>query len=87
MQLDRSPRAVPDATHVAKIACGAFHNLALTKCAVPCQPLLASLCNFYPPLGIFPLYCPLPLCLFPCGCFMLYCLTEGKRQQRVKQTG
>lgn len=32
MQLDRSPRAVPDATDVAKIACGAFHNLALTRC-------------------------------------------------------
>ncbi|KAL3132366.1 hypothetical protein ABBQ32_008942 [Trebouxia sp. C0010 RCD-2024] len=31
MQLDRSPRAVPDATDVAKIACGAFHNLALTR--------------------------------------------------------
>ena len=32
MQLDRSPRSVPDATDVAKIACGAFHNLALTRC-------------------------------------------------------
>lgn len=33
MQLDRSPRPVPDATDVAKIACGAFHNLALTRSA------------------------------------------------------
>lgn len=31
MELDRSPREVPDAVDVAKIACGAFHNLALTR--------------------------------------------------------
>lgn len=40
MQLDRSPRPVPDATDVAKIACGAFHNLALTRC-----PSLAVQCD------------------------------------------
>lgn len=31
MELDRTPREVPDAVDVAKIACGAFHNLALTR--------------------------------------------------------
>ncbi len=43
MQLDRSPRAVPDATDVAKIACGAFHNLALTRCNVLTR--CCGLCN------------------------------------------
>ena len=33
MQVDRTPRKVPGAVNVAKIVCGAFHNLALDKCA------------------------------------------------------
>lgn len=37
MELDRSPREVPDAVDVAKIACGAFHNLALTRSAAVCM--------------------------------------------------
>ena len=31
MKVDRQPKKVPHAENVAKIACGAFHNLALTK--------------------------------------------------------
>lgn len=33
MQVDRTPRRVPGAVNISKIACGAFHNLALNKCA------------------------------------------------------
>lgn len=39
MQLDRSPRPVPDATDVSKIACGAFHNLALTRYSFLCNEI------------------------------------------------
>lgn len=31
MKLDRKPRKVVGAENIAKIACGAFHNLALDK--------------------------------------------------------
>ena len=34
MLVDRKPRLVAGACNIAKIACGAFHNLALTRCAL-----------------------------------------------------
>ena len=42
MQVDRAPRKVPGAAGIAKIACGAFHNLALTRCPAPPARLPAA---------------------------------------------
>jgi hypothetical protein len=45
MQVDRAPRKVPGAAGIAKIACGAFHNLALTRCpAAPARLAAARAC-------------------------------------------
>ncbi len=41
MDVNRSPRKVEGATGIAKIACGAFHNLLLSWCA----PLAAHHCH------------------------------------------
>ena len=44
MQVDRTPRRVPGAVNIAKIVCGAFHNLALNKYAcVACRRRLCAL--------------------------------------------
>ena len=37
MKLDRSPRLVEGARDVAKIACGAFHNLLLSRSAADAE--------------------------------------------------
>lgn len=39
MRVDRAPKKVPGATDIVKLACGAFHNLALNACAfLPLMP-------------------------------------------------
>ncbi len=44
MQVDRAPRKVPGAAGIAKIACGAFHNLALTRCPAALSPPRSGAC-------------------------------------------
>lgn len=34
MKVDRAPRRVEGAVDIVKIACGAFHNLALNACVL-----------------------------------------------------
>ena len=43
MKVDRSPRRVEGATDIVKLACGAFHNLALNACAPCAAPAWAHL--------------------------------------------
>lgn len=67
MQVDRTPRKVPGAANIAKIACGAFHNLALSKRACPCLSSDMPACTCLPRARVL-------LCLPPCVCHALPCL-------------
>ena len=42
MHVDRAPKRVQGAADIVKIACGAFHNLALNACALDLPARLAA---------------------------------------------
>lgn len=66
MKVDRHPKKVEGASDIVKLACGAFHNLALNACAPSSVPDIPDIDVGYNPTSVA---CPSathPCCAFAC---------------------